>query len=236
MASGHGTTWLATKHQHSIALLPATGNGGWDEEDTAFQFQKAVRRRKWAYKSYDEIIDHFKASNAKRDGGVFESTACYFCFSSAKETTVIEKDLITARVRSSDDFIVITNNDEEEPHSISASASGNLGVQNASNVNGVYGMAIAEIIEEAKNRKQCAENIYKNMRRKAARRKGMVAALGDDAKRLLETVDIVKLVQRYPTTNEVTHFACVLDPQSGKIAWCRRWLEPVDTTWITKHS
>lgn len=39
------------------------------------------------------------------------TTACYLCFSSGVETTVIEKDLSTAVLASSTDFIVVTNAD-----------------------------------------------------------------------------------------------------------------------------
>ena len=37
---------------------------------------------------------------------------------------------------------------------------------------------------------------------------------------------VVRWLCEYPTTNEMTHFACVMDPTNGEIVWSRRWEEP----------
>lgn len=39
--------------------------------------------------------------------------------------------------------------------------------------------------------------------------------------------EIVRWLSKWPTTNETTHFAAVLDPKEGNIAWIRMYLEPV---------
>jgi hypothetical protein len=36
---------------------------------------------------------------------------------------------------------------------------------------------------------------------------------------------------RFPTTNEMTHFATVMDPGRGTVAWVRRYPEPLECDW-----
>jgi hypothetical protein len=43
--------------------------------------------------------------------------------------------------------------------------------------------------------------------------------------------ELVTWTSRYPTTNEMTHFATVLDPVKGSIAWIKRYLEPLECDW-----
>ncbi|KAB8262385.1 beta subunit of N-acylethanolamine-hydrolyzing acid amidase-domain-containing protein [Aspergillus pseudonomiae] len=39
--------------------------------------------------------------------------------------------------------------------------------------------------------------------------------------------EVIKWTATYPTTNEMTHFAAVMDPTEGKVVWIRRYLEPL---------
>ncbi|KAE8373598.1 beta subunit of N-acylethanolamine-hydrolyzing acid amidase-domain-containing protein [Aspergillus bertholletiae] len=39
--------------------------------------------------------------------------------------------------------------------------------------------------------------------------------------------EVIKWTTTYPTTNEMTHFAAVMDPMEGKVVWIRRYLEPL---------
>ncbi|KAL2818105.1 beta subunit of N-acylethanolamine-hydrolyzing acid amidase-domain-containing protein [Aspergillus granulosus] len=43
--------------------------------------------------------------------------------------------------------------------------------------------------------------------------------------------ELVTWTSRYPTTNEMTHFATILDPVKGTIAWIKRYLEPLECSW-----
>ncbi|KAL3458471.1 beta subunit of N-acylethanolamine-hydrolyzing acid amidase-domain-containing protein [Aspergillus heterothallicus] len=43
--------------------------------------------------------------------------------------------------------------------------------------------------------------------------------------------ELVTWTSRYPTTNEMTHFATVLDPVKGTIAWIKRYIEPLECSW-----
>lgn len=177
--------------------------------------------------TYDDVIKHFTIpqQNAGYQAKLFVSTACYLCFCCGNETTVVEKDRITAKVRSSDDFIVITNNDEADP---------DLTVRTVVEKS-PFAAALAEIVDEARDRKQCAEHNWNNMKVAKAREPGLQDPSREELKALLDVQDVVTLVQKYPTTNETTHFACVMDPAEGKVQWCRRWTRPVNAKWIREH-
>lgn len=38
--------------------------------------------------------------------------------------------------------------------------------------------------------------------------------------------EVIKWLTADPTTNETTHYAIIMDPSDGKVAWARRYLEP----------
>lgn len=152
--------------------------------------------------------------------------ACYLCFSSGKETTVIEKDLLTAKYSSSTDFIVITNADN-------STASEDQASRAAKDAANKPKSELEEILEEAYERRLCAEQNYHSLRLRLA--KDAMSDKDATSEGLPDAEDIVTLVQKYPTTNECTHFTAVIDPLEGGIAWCRYWQEPVSEKWIRKH-
>jgi hypothetical protein len=169
------------------------------------------------------------------------TTACYLCFSSGRETTIIEKGLATAKLRSSTEFIVVTNADVDDETSNAANGPMKKATSKPAGKKAKTTKlapsppttALEDLIEDANERKVCAEKNYRSLLRRRSKllRQGGGGDLEDTdhSSALLPSVeDIVELVQRYPTTNECTHFAAVLDPLEGKIAWCRYWLEPVD--------
>lgn len=174
--------------------------------------------------SYADILKEHQGSAISHS--TFASTACYLCFCSGAETTVVEKDYATAKLHSSTDFVVVTNNDDQDPA---------VPHINSAKEKSAYQAAIAEIVEEAQERKQCAEVNWSNMR--LARR--FNRATSGNRRRDSERIgveEVVELVQKYPTTNEMTHFACVMDPQEGTVLWCRVWKKPVSKKWIKEHS
>jgi hypothetical protein len=144
--------------------------------------------------------------------------------------TTIEKDRVSAIVRSSTDFIVVTNNDEEYP---SESNNNNPTEENAKATPAIPDAALQEIVAEAKDRTECARNNWNNLW--TTKSKALTQCANTDLKTLCTVDDIVELVQKYPTTNECTHFACVMDPAEGTVAWCRRWMRPVGAKWIRAH-
>lgn len=173
----------------------------------------------WRRWSYEDVISLVGGRAAR----LLTSTACYLCFSNGEETTVIEKDRTTAAIRSSSDYIGITNNDlaHEDEASIPEQS-------------GDWQVSLADIVSEGKERRQCTENDYYTFRRhkaKSRRRDGF----GFNLREALGIDNIVTMLQFYPTTNEATHFACVMDPKEGVFHWCRRWAKPITKKWIADH-
>jgi hypothetical protein len=170
------------------------------------------------------------------------STACYLCFSSGRETTVIEKDLNTATLRSSKSLVVVTNADAETGEESNDAHDDDdnddddntqfyLEAKPVAHETVSPATALEELLEDANERKACAERNYRKLvrRRSKASRAGGAGKLNADDNTLLPAVnDIVEMVQEHPTSNECTHFAAVMDPIAGKFAWCRYWRRPIE--------
>jgi hypothetical protein len=181
------------------------------------------------------------------------STACYLCFSSGRETVVIEKDLITAKFSSSSSFIVVTNADaeaaeggdgthhddtktdaeseEESDGTHDDDAQVHAEAKPAAHDVSSPATALEELLQDANERKACAERNY----RKLIRRLEKESRVGSDKEVHVQSSivfpgvdDIVEMAQKYPTSNECTHFAAVMDPTAGKFAWCRYWRRPIE--------
>ena len=73
------------------------------------------------------------------------------------------------------------------------------------------------------------------MRLARLKREDPAAVAQEDLRALMNVDDVIEMVQKYPTVNECTHFACVMDPVEGRVVWCRRWMEPVTDEWIREH-
>ena len=170
------------------------------------------------------------------------STACYLCFSSGRETTVVEKDLSTATLRSSTSLVVVTNADTETGEESNGAHDDDddddndntqlhLEAKSVAHETASPATALEELLEDANERKACAERNYRKLvrRRSKASRAGGAGKVNADDNTLLPAVnDIVEMVQEHPTSNECTHFAAVMDPIAGKFAWCRYWRRPIE--------
>jgi hypothetical protein len=206
-------TWL---------LRPANGGSSVTAEAPKFQ-------------SYGDIVDVASC----RTGSVTTS-ACYLCFSSGEETTVIEKDRVTAISSSSSSFIVVTNADSavKADDSTKEKVSGSSEHNRQPVTPGSFTPDLQDIIEEADHRKQCARDNYDKLvsdRRsnQADHTLGSVNESEDSVSPSMD--DMIEMVQKYPTTNECTHFAAILDPKAGKVAWSRYWVRPIGAKWIREH-
>lgn len=232
-----GEVWADTKYyRHLIMVLLGRRRSISSElrrfllPDRHANFRISHSKTIWRTQSYQDIINQVGWQNKSKRP--MASTACYLCFSDGSETTIFEKDYITSTMRQSDDFINITNNDKgAESH-----ATTDTGVQDgATEEKSEYIDAMGAILREAQDRRMCAEKNYKNERDARARTERNMSER-EGLGRLMDREDIVRLVQKYPTTNEETHFACVMDPKKGEVVWCRRWVKPISTKWIKSHS
>lgn len=154
------------------------------------------------------------------------STACYLTLCNGKEVTVFEKDRISAVTRSSELFENVTNHDAGE-HNTSDETS----LSTVANLTG-----LEMLVDESAERQQCSRDNYTallsshNQRTATHQEHGPLPrteAQHKIAAQLLSQMDIIDMVQRYPCTNEGTHYATVMDPTAGEIVWCRRWKEPI---------
>lgn len=180
-----------------------------------------------AMTSYSEIVRWIAGELGK--ARPITTTACYLCFCDGKETTVIEKDRVSAKARTSDDFILVTNCDDEYDTTSNLESNDSLTKKSGP----ILDADLNEVIEEAKDRQECARENWAGMRAAKMTNTESVPLGSEDS---MEIDDVVEMVQRYPTTNECTHFACVMDPAEGHISWCRRWMKPISARWITEHS
>ncbi|KAF2166394.1 hypothetical protein M409DRAFT_55229 [Zasmidium cellare ATCC 36951] len=171
------------------------------------------------YWTYEETVSCIGGGTGKP----LRTTACYLCFGNGQETTVIEKDRATATLRSNNVFIAITNNDVDHEDET------NIPVQA-----GERETSLADIVNEGKDRRQCTEGNYFLMRQHAAAWRAN-AGLGHSLEEAVSADNITAMLQWYPTTNEMTHFACLMDPKEGAVRWCRRWARPATKRWIREH-
>nr|POE87313.1 acid ceramidase [Quercus suber] len=198
--------------------------------------------RGWKTASFREVLCTFLGSplsSSSCSAKPIETTACYLCFSDGEETAVLEKDRVEARLRGDSDFIVVTNGDQQpaarktKPRK---DATTSLSDAKEPLLSPAPATALAELLDDAVDRQTCAEQNWQRM--VTARLKTVQRPSHMDRHRsrsIMRVDDVIALVQRYPTTNECTHFACVMDAKAGCIRWCRRWKRPVGSKWIREH-
>ena len=137
------------------------------------------------------------------------TTAAYLIFSDGKRTVIMEKDHRTAIVRSDKNFIAITNHDEAEelaPHEWSEVQSR---AHAALQMTGMEGL-----IEDSKSRKECAVKMWKK------------SARPSEDGRAVKQGKVVRWIQKYPVTNEETHYSVVMDPTEGNVSFSKRYTNP----------
>ena len=150
------------------------------------------------------------------------STAAYLMFSDGKSAVTMEKDYNTAVTRRSECFIVTTNHD--------LTFSPNAGMHEDSTRTEVT--SFADVLSEshswrssitkkwdAKVRREERRKRKSGSRRKVREEDTMAVELSVS----LTTKEIIQWVSAWPTTNESTHFAAVLDPSTGKVLWVERY-------------
>jgi hypothetical protein len=140
------------------------------------------------------------------------STSCYIIASNGLQTTIFEKDLKTALVRSSTSFITATNHDvtsESQPQEVAAPAQNDMLLIDA------------EFLDESIDRKQCVEEKW----RRAVKRYAKANPGSGEEEAFVRRADVEKWMVSYPIANECTHYAVVMDAVKGEVVWCRRWLQ-----------
>jgi hypothetical protein len=145
------------------------------------------------------------------------SCACYLTLSDGQETCIIEKDRLTGISRKSKSFISVTNHD--------VSKEGTTRMRQETGLPDVTGMQA--VLDESYERRDELEKRYRAIRDAQRRKAGTPE---EDV--AIHLGDVEKLVLEYPTSNECTHFATIMDPTEGSISWLRWWREERDTSML----
>jgi len=176
------------------------------------------------------------AQLAKAFPGV-PSTAAYVIASDGASTTVFEKDRGAAAARSSRTFIAATNHDAAMEPAIAARAAAfdddaprhDAPVTAEARIGGVEcadGPILLDMLIESLDRVGCVRAKWKKVEQRFAQTED---ASGEDGgsqdEPWVDQGTVVQWLCEYPTTNNMTQFACVMDPLKGEIVWSRRYDE-----------
>ena len=130
------------------------------------------------------------------------SAPCYIVFNDGKQSTVIEKDLTDGIIRTATDFIAHTN------HDISSTSPER---QAESKII----LGLEAFIEDSEDRQNCITKKWGRWIKKEEKR-------GEERQRAVREETVISWVKAYPTMNECSHFACLLDPGTASIHWVER--------------
>jgi hypothetical protein len=128
-----------------------------------------------------------------------KTSSCYLIFCTPSEVLVMEKDLKTAVVRTSKEFLAVTNHDEDMEAWSHEYWQEMLAKERFLEVSGAR-----EIVVESVDRKQCLCELRQL--------KGVDPVTVGDLKLWL---------RKHPIRNELTHFSCIMDPsvEGGGLVW-----------------
>lgn len=124
----------------------------------------------------------------------------------------MEKDRVTAITHTSTSFIVVTNHDavyDDAPGTHLAHA------QNLTSI------GLDELVSESMERKKCMAEKWRLAARAYRRKQGNRKARAHEVTVSKEI--LMAWVMDYPITKEYTHYAALLDPKTGEVAWARHW-------------
>lgn len=138
---------------------------------------------------------------------------CYLVLCDGNRTTVIEKDLITAKTRTSTEFIVHTNHDTEPAEHIH---------NEKEKKSPVIGMDAW--VEESEDRRACIQRKWDGVK-KRHEKKHPVEGKDPGKGPTVREDTLKKWVKAYPVMNECSHFGCIMDPLTGTIRFLERGVQ-----------
>lgn len=158
------------------------------------------------------------------------TTAAYLIFSDGYSTIVMEKDYSTALIDRSDTFIARTNHDLND-HGMELKPAI---TQDEDNVRRAV-HTLEEILEESRERLDCITKQHETkmkmttaLRRRSTRLLQKESAQVEREPNLLPPrAEIIQWLCTWTTTNDYTHYAVIMDPKAGEVAWCRAYPRPL---------
>jgi hypothetical protein len=144
------------------------------------------------------------------------TSPCYLVLCDGEMTTVIEKDLIGANIRHSNEFIVHTNHDTK---------SDDLAEPRQKEMSTILGMEL--FLEESEDRRACIQKKWdgvvrrheKKLNEAVEKEEGFVLGLKPP---MVKEDRLREWVRAYPIMNESTHFGCIMDAKTGTIRFLER--------------
>ncbi len=184
-----------------VLLSPAVGEASRRVTDTAAELST---RGQYDANEIQPLLSEFAGSR---------STAAYLILCQPKRVYIVEKDHCAASIRESDTFLTAYNHDaadEADPSQLAA-AGAELAATQA-------GSGMSEIVSYSLERKEHLDKLRGRRVRACDRELGR----GDKS---VTMEDVMRFVRDKEVSNEMTHYAVVMDPESGKILW-RRCYDP----------
>ena len=184
-------------------------------------------RKSFKPRTTADILQPLQLADIHEKISAYHTTAAYLILSDGGSTISIDKDFRSAKVRRATDFIGTTNHDvvehgEDQKENIIAAGA----VQSAAR----HAAGFEEFLDESEDRLKCISNRWQRLvvRKQKEniqldRDNTMEAAAAETA---LSQRQVIDWISKYPTTNECTHFAAVMDPKRGTVIWCRAYPDP----------
>ncbi|TVY36978.1 hypothetical protein LSUB1_G004347 [Lachnellula subtilissima] len=130
---------------------------------------------------------------------------CYMILCDGMRTTVIEKDILDAKIRTSSTFVVQTNHD--------TSQHGDIPVED-----------LEAWVEESEERMDCVQKKWNALQRRHERKQAK-GKTGEDEQPMVREETLKGWVRAYPIMNELSHFGAIMAPENGTIRFLERGSE-----------
>jgi hypothetical protein len=179
-------------------------------------------RRKWSKRKKEQeeaqlSTSAFLAPYSPTDITTLIPTMCttvaYLIFCTGTSTLIMEKDFLTAKTLRSSSFINTTNHDHAFEVTEHPQAAQTEAAHTQARTHGFLKASMQEVVEESIARKMCLRNKWLAWRDERERDDGAGVGLAE----------LRKWIEEYPVCNEVTHFACVMDPREGAFRWVKKF-------------
>lgn len=155
-----------------------------------------------------------------------KTSPCYLILSDGISATVLEKDLYNAKIRSSDEFLVHTNND-----TLTSPSEKTLLQETPPILNILDNMGIDAFLKDSKERSACVQKKWNALKSRQKRKQQAQLEEDELIRSSVREETLIRWVKKYPTMNEQSHFGCVMDPKRGEIRWLER-----GRCWICEES
>lgn len=145
------------------------------------------------------------------------TTAAYLIFCDGSKAVIMEKDHRSSITRQYCRFGVITNHDTPSSTSPDEAAEG------VPKPKGIAALGMQDLLDESADRRDCIQRKWDRAARRHRDATDPTMTLEQAASSTTVSQRLLTdWVKAYPTTNEETHFAALMDPRAGEFVWVKR--------------